>query len=268
MTTGVLIFAFNNKQIDYLAMAAWSAKNIHRHLSLPVCVVTDTENIPPQYEFDCVVNTAHRDASYRHFGDIEGVVDWYNANRIDAFKLSPWTKTLVLDADYIVASDQLKVLLDSNEDFLAHRRAYDITGLQTFDDLNVFGRYNMPMWWATVMLFDRTRRAEMLFDSMTMIYNNWMHYRNIYRNTKGTYRNDHALTIALGIVNGHTLNHAQIPWDLASLTSGPVLKQTGQDQYRVDYFNSQKQHRWIAINNQDFHAMGKSQLGAIVANNS
>jgi hypothetical protein len=68
------------------------------------------------------------------------------------------------------------------------------------------------------------------------------------------------------MVNGHTLDHAEIPWELASLTSGPVLKELAQDQYRVDYYTAQKQHRWITLTNQDFHAMGKSQLGAIVAN--
>ena len=266
MTRGVLIFAFNNAQIDYLAMAAWSANNIHRHLNLPVCVVTDCENIPEHYNFDCVVKTDHREPSYRHFGDIEGVVNWYNANRIDAYSLSPWDETLVLDADYIVASNQLSVILESQEDFLAHRTAYDITGLQPFTDLNVFGRHNMPMWWATVMFFRRSKTAELLFNSMIMIHDNWLHYRNVYKNSKATYRNDHALSIALGMVNGHVINHNAIPWGLASLTSGPVLKQIDQDQYRVDYFTAQKQHRWIKLVNQDFHAMGKSQLGAIVAN--
>ena len=51
MTTGVLIFAYNNEQIDYLAMANWSAKNIRRHLNLPVCVVTNTP-IPNNYRFE------------------------------------------------------------------------------------------------------------------------------------------------------------------------------------------------------------------------
>jgi hypothetical protein len=265
MTTGVLIFAFNNEQIDYLAMAAWSAKNIHRHLNLPVCVVTDCEHIPLTYQFDQVVQTDHREPAFRNFTDIEGPVKWYNANRIDAYELSPWDRTLVLDADYVVASSQLLSITDTTQHFLSHRVAYDITGQQPFDDTNTFGRYNMPMWWATVMMFDRSQTAKLIFDSMTMIHDNWLHYRNIYRNYKATYRNDHALTIALGMVNGHVLNHVAIPWDLASLTAGPTLTQTGQDHYKIDYFTADKKHRWINLANQDFHAMGKTQLGALVA---
>jgi hypothetical protein len=45
MTQGVVIFAFNNEQIDYLAMAAWSARNIRRHLDLPTCVITDVTDM-------------------------------------------------------------------------------------------------------------------------------------------------------------------------------------------------------------------------------
>ena len=41
MTRGVLIFAFNNEHTDYVRMAAWCAKRIHRHLDLPVSVVTN-----------------------------------------------------------------------------------------------------------------------------------------------------------------------------------------------------------------------------------
>lgn len=251
MTTGALIFARNNEQIDYVSMARWSAKNIERHLGIPTHIVTD--------DLEPAANT-------RHFTDV-GAVTWHNLNRMDAYRLSPFDCTLVLDADYVVASNQLQSILTANQDFLAHRWAYDITGCNTFEGLNYFGNNLMPMWWATVMMFRKSRHAELIFDSMQMIRDNWTHYRNLYKNTNTTYRNDHALSIALGIVNGHTLNHAGIPWALASLTPEHKLTQLGQDQYRIDFNNSENKPRWITLA-QDFHAMGKQQLGGIVANNS
>jgi hypothetical protein len=186
---------------------------------------------------------------------------------MDAYRLSPWDRTLVLDADYIVASDQLKSLLDADQDFLAHRRAYDVTGCNTFEGLNTFGDNCMPMWWATVMMFRKSQHAELIFDSMQMIRDNWNHYRALYKNSVPAYRNDHALTIALGIVNGHTIDHASIPWQLASLTPEHKLTQLDKDSYRVDYIDTENRAKWITLT-QDFHAMGKQQLGAIVASNS
>ena len=249
MTTGALIFARNNEHVDYVAMAEWSAKNIERHLGIPTHIVTG--------DSEPATNT-------RHFTDI-GNVTWHNLNRMDAYRLTPWDCTLVLDADYVVASDQLQSILDTDQDFLAHRWAYDVTGCNTFDGLNYFGNNTMPMWWATVIMFRKSQHAELIFDSMQMIRDNWTHYRNLYKNTNATYRNDHALSIALGIVNGHTLDHPGIPWALASLTPEHKLIQLDQDVYRVDFINTENKARWIELR-QDFHAMGKQQLGAIVAN--
>lgn len=265
MSKGVLIFAFNNDHIDYLAMANWSAENIRRHLDLPVCVVTDITDIPSNYKFDYVVQAVAQGIAKRHFSDINITVPWYNANRVDAYECSPWETTLVLDADYVVASDQLKILFKADQDFLCHRWSYDVTDQQAFDDLNYFGRYKMPMWWATVMLFRRSIAAELIFDSMRMIKDNWTHYRNLYSNNRSTYRNDHALTIALGIVNGHILNHADIPWRLSTVVPDHKLSIIKQDCYRIDFLTQQKQPRHIDILNQDFHAMGKSYLGEIIA---
>jgi hypothetical protein len=251
MTTGALIFARNNEKIDYVAMAHWSARNIQRHLGIPTHIVTD----------DTMSGT-----NCRHFSDV-GTVTWHNLNRMDAYHLSPWDQTLLLDADYVVASDQLKSVLNSTEDFMCHRTAYDVTGLQTFSDLNVFGQYGFPMWWATVIMFRRSERARLIFEGMTMIRDNWTHYRNLYANSRSTYRNDHALSIALNIENGHTLQNTDIPWGLASLTPGHQLTQLDEDYYRVDFTTSDKKSRWIELTT-DFHAMGKQQLGDIVANNS
>jgi hypothetical protein len=186
---------------------------------------------------------------------------------MDAYRLSPWDRTLVLDADYVVASNQLMPLLTVDQDFLAHRLAYDVTGCNNFEGLNYFGNNRMPMWWATVMMFRKSKHAELIFDSMQMIRDNWAHYRALYKNSTATYRNDHALSIALGIVNGHTIDHLGIPWGLASLTPEHKLTQVDKDRYRVDFINTENKPRWIELT-QDFHAMGKQQLGDIVANNS
>jgi hypothetical protein len=251
MTTGALIFARNNEHTDYVAMARWSAQNIERHLDIPTHIITDD---------------SRTDSGSRHFSDA-GPATWHNTNRMDAYRLSPWDRTLVLDADYVVASDQLRGVLDCDQDFLAHRWAYDVTGCNDFRGLNWFGDVRMPQWWATVMVFNRSRQAELIFDTMAMIRDNWTHYKNIYKNNARTYRNDHALSIALLIINGHVLDYPGIPWQLASLTPEHRLTQIDQDRYRVDFGNTQGQARWIELR-QDFHAMGKQQLGEIVANHS
>ena len=265
MTTGVLIFAYNNEHIDYLAMANWSAKNIRRHLNLPVAVVT---NIPPpsDYKFEQTIIANTIGKYTRKFNDLPENVTWYNGNRVDAYSLSPWARTLVLDADYIVASTQLKSILTVNQDFLAHKTAIDITNDLSFDEHNYFGRNRMPMWWATVMMFRKSNTAQYIFDCMSMIRANWRHYKDLYHITGTNYRNDYALSIALGIVSGHTLQVDNIPFRLASVMPEHKLTQLDEDFFQIEYPGEDKRPKKIAWAGTDFHAMGKKHLGDIIAN--
>ena len=59
MMRGVVIFAYNSGDIDYQAMAAWSADRIARHLDLPTTLITDV--VPTD-------STAFEDAF--HFGAV------------------------------------------------------------------------------------------------------------------------------------------------------------------------------------------------------
>jgi len=265
MTTGALIFAFNNEQTDYVTMARWSARNIRRHLNIPVAIVTDVDPGDPRVRgFDQVCHAVPATGGTRWFEDYQATVSWHNAGRTDAYSLSPWDQTLVLDADYVVASDQLKTVLNSDQDFLAHAGAYDITGIDNFTGLNHYGNYNMPMSWATVMMFRRGVHAELIFECMQMIRANWQHYRNLYQIASTTYRNDHALSIALTVANGQTLEYTSIPWSLASVTPEHTLTRTAKDCYRIDYVDQDQRPRWVSIRNQDFHAMGKRHLEKII----
>jgi hypothetical protein len=173
--------------------------------------------------------------------------------------------TLVLDADYVVASDQLKFLFELDQDFLAHRWAHDVSGQGAFYDNNWFGLYRMPMSWATVMIFRRSKKAELIFSTMQMIRDNWDHYRNLYHIGENTYRNDYSLSIAQNLVDGHTLNSPHIPWSLPTVTPETKLQQLDADTYKITYETSDVKNKWIYLQ-QDFHAMGKRALEEIIAN--
>ena len=266
MTTGALIFAFNNEHTDYVRMAAWSAANIRRHLDIPVAVVTNTPEQASSYSsIDQVIAAPSASGGTRWFEDYAATVTWHNASRIDAYHLSPWDRTLVLDADYVVAGPQLQQLTCSQQDFVCHRWAMDMTTGQTPTELNSFGRYRMPMYWATVMMFGRNNTAQYVFDSMAMIRNNWQHYRDLYHIDQSTYRNDFALSIALGIVSGHTNTVDTVPWPLVSVMPDHQLLQIDQDHFNVIYRNSKNQQCCVSWSGFDFHAMGKQHLEKIIA---
>ena len=265
MTTGALIFAFNNEQTDYVGMAAWSADRIRRHLNIPTAVITNCTDQARLSNFDQVIYAYPISGGTRYFDDYKETITWYNAGRTDAYSLTPWDQTLVLDADYVVCSSELKNVLDMPQDFACHRLAWDMSCIDYFEGLNRFGHHKFPMWWATVMMFRRGNTAQYIFDCMNMVKQNWTHYKDLYHIQGPQYRNDYALSIALGIVSGHTLKVDNIPWSLASVLPEHELSQIGIDHFEIKY-KDQGQSKKMDWKDMDFHAMGKKHLGDIIAN--
>lgn len=263
MTTGALIFAFNNEQTDYVSMAVWCARRIRYHLNIPVALVTDSADTSLDKQFELVVPAQADSGGTRYFEDYATSVTWHNANRCTAYDLSPWKRTLVIDADFVIDSSDLKTVLRSQQDFLCFRHAYDVT--QDQDILfPTFGRYNFPMWWATVMIFNRSNTAQYIFDAMSMVQQNWQHYRDLYGIDQANFRNDYALSIALGIVSGHTLQVDSIPWKMATVMPNATLDLLNHE-WLINYKDQREKSRFIMMNGTDFHAMGKRHLEAVIA---
>jgi hypothetical protein len=243
-------------------MAAWSAQNIRRHLNLPVAVVTDDPAAAAQHKFEHVIVTAPDTGGSRHFADYGATVTWHNAGRITAYELSPFDQTLVLDADYVVASDRLLEVLTLPQQFAAFKDGFDPSSMT---NLETFGAYNMPMWWATVMMFRRGNISQYIFDSMQMIRANWQHYRDLYGIHQSNYRNDYALSIALGLVAGAEQSVHEIFFPMLNVMPDHGLKCVEQDHYEIEYTNTEGRLKTLSWAGLDFHAMCKKHLGAIVA---
>lgn len=270
MTCGALIFAFNNDATDYVNMAAWSAGRIRHYLDIPVAVVTNSLDPALSSQFDQVIYAEPESGGTRFFEDYNSTVTWHNAGRVDAYAVTPWEQTLVLDADYVVASTQLKFVIDSQHNFMCHDRAYDIAKSRYLDELNTFGEHRLPMSWATVMMFRKSNTAAYIFDCMQMVRHNWDHYRALYKIQKSTYRNDFALSIALGIVSGGTWQVDSIPWSLASILPEYDLEQIAkhEETFLITHRASDGAKLYCSLNGLDFHAMGKKHLGDIIAAHS
>ena len=269
MTTGALIFAFNNEQTDYVKMAQWSAERIRHFLNIPTAIVTDSTD-PKLYKiFEHVIHAVPQTGGSRYFEDYADTVSWHNAGRTDAYSLSPYNQTLVLDSDYVVCGDQLQRVIDAPQDFLAHRRAFNVAR-PTEPLLETFGRNKFPMWWATVMMFRRSATAQYIFDSMNMIKDNYEHYRNLYGISERNYRNNYALSIALGLVSGHTLKVDEIPWPLVSVMPDAELETTpagDTELWHIKYKDSRGKLMTFGLAGQDFHAMSKQQLEKVIEAN-
>ena len=209
MSKGVLLFAFNNSRIDYVKQAIYCAKRIKTHLNLPVQLVTDAidyiESAYPFYKqyIDVLTYQPAPVGSPKTFHD--GIYnktqsEWKNSARSDAYVISVFEKTLVIDTDLLLFNDKLLSCFNTNEDFMIakHHELVNLNGIN-FDRV---GDKTIPMYWATILYFTKSNTAKTVFDLVAHIKENYNYYRTVYDIPESKFRNDFAFSIAVHMMSG------------------------------------------------------------------
>ena len=266
MSRGALLFAFNSPKHNYYAMAEFTAKRINHFLNLPVTLVTDENSLPSgtDYSFDKVI-TVEPDKS-----NIREHAVWINKGRYQAYELSPYDETILLDVDYMVNSDKLLKTFDIYTDFCCH----DTTSFFMHPGAaqEILSSYSYKTLWATVVTFKKSKRAEQIFKCLEMVQKNYDHYANIHSFIAGVYRNDYALTLALRIANGHCVLPGDIiPWNLMHVGKNTSVYANDSNPYNTEFtvmFDNWQRGKirkeYITIKDMDFHTMNKDNFVELI----
>jgi hypothetical protein len=195
--TGVLFFCFDNGLIDYTRLTRLATKLVHENLKLPVCVVTDARHT--DFGSDQVVYVEKpEESTSRYFGDYSATATWYNVGRECSLDLTPFQHTIVLDSDYLVLSNVLSKYTSLP---LGLSRSAFFLGGTPDRDMSYMPLTNMPMYWATVIVFDSCSwPAEVFFSAMKRLKRNWNHIASLSGLDPSLYRNDYVATMSLSIV--------------------------------------------------------------------
>lgn len=207
MSKGVLLFAFNNESINYIKQAIFCAERVKKYLDLPVSVVTDYKLSDSETKhFDKIIsldsNTNNKKA-YRDGSLSKRVLSFNNFGRESSYDLSPYDETIVMDTDYIVANEKLLNCFIQQKDLLLYKDATHLgihNGTPEFKSISDGG---VDFYWATVIYFKKSPITKTFFDLVTHIQENWFHYKNLYRLTASTFRNDFAFSMAIHTMNGY-----------------------------------------------------------------
>jgi len=273
ITRGVLLFAFNSSKYEYTKMAEYNAKRVHAFLGLPTTLITDSKSkksLKTPDVFD-KIKVIKADPNNKKDG-----VPWLNKGRYQAYALSPYDETLLLDVDYIINSDKLLKTFDFSDSFCCHNETEIL--MWPGAPQESLSSYSYNSLWATVIMFKKSDRAKQIFDVMRMVQENYAHYANIHNFVNGVFRNDYALTLALKIVNGHTNNPSDfIPWRLVHIGKDSSIYADKADcsipeatpAYKYIDFNtnftvmfdhwknSKLRKEYIKIQDMDFHIINK-----------
>jgi hypothetical protein len=260
---GVLIYAFNNARINYFRQAVWCANRVTKFLNLPVTIVTDPASAEPDAcPHDIIYTEASSGGTRVYSPTISTRGDtWFNGNRYQSFDLSPYDQTLVIDSDYIVCSDQLLTLFDSNIEVTAMKHVYDVTNRDQFLPYKFISKnLSLHHYWATVLYFTKSSIAQDFFKIIAMVRENYQHYSDLYQFASSPFRNDFAVSIALNTLYGHIPEAVPvIPWRMANVFSDVEISSEDQETFNLTYTVNDKLKK-ISMAGQDFHFMNKNSL--------
>jgi len=242
--TGVLLYCFNTEFYRYDKIAAKTIPLLKKNLKLPITLVTNMET------FKCLPPLGH--VNYKliehETGNQINNKPWHNLDRHRAYSLSPYDKTILLDIDYFCFSDHLLTLADTDQDFMVHEKVHDVTG----NDSYRFSRSSMiPMVWATVIIFKKSKRAQAIFDMVKYIKERYSYFCDLYRIGFRNFRNDYAFAIALHQLGGFK-GYETIPARLPTLPGSAIVKEITDTSITWTH-----EGRTVTISDNDLHVIDK-----------
>ena len=216
MTRGVLMYAHNNTEIDYVRIACANALMIKKNLGVPVALVTDSGSlawakkslgelfVSSCFDYIIEVNKNQEFKNSRTYSDTSyntKTLLFYNANHWQAYELTPFDETLFIDADYLIMSNELNKCWGSIHDIMINHQIYS-----PIDDRPPYTKYiddmSIKLYWATVIYFKKSPLAEYTFALAKHVQENYAYYKALYCFSNGMFRNDHAFSIAVHTLNG------------------------------------------------------------------
>ena len=220
---GVIMFAHNNTEIDYIKLAYVNSLLIQKYMGLErtqITVVTDPHSLEHgkktigirklQQGFKNIVvvekDIKFKQSNVRLYKDTSHTakqLQFYNVNRCDAYDISPYDETLLLDVDYLIQSDALNQVWGHNNELMMNWEFQDILNERKFPALSRLGPTGVTMYWATVVYFKKSAYAETFFNFVKHVKNNKEYYGDLYKWYGNLYRNDYSFSIAAHMISGY-----------------------------------------------------------------
>jgi hypothetical protein len=276
MDRGVLIFAHNSREVDYVLMAMIAGGLAKKHLNVSVSIVTDEttlnwareskiyEDIKSIFE-NIILIDKPTDDNFRNLrdGDTCKKVPFNNSNRSSVYELTPYDTTLLIDSDFLIFTDQLNNYWELDYDVMIGRSINDILGNRSEMLDRRVSEVGPHLFWATTVMFKKNASSKTFFDLVSFIKENYNYYADLYRFDPRQYRNDISFSIAKHILNGfgETLEFS-LP-DITTILDTDILHDVNDDaglQILVnDKLNPQKYFLSL-VKHTDIHILNKQSI--------
>lgn len=248
---GILIFAHNNEEIDYFKLATINSWYIKKNLNIhDITVVTNQfsydyniKNLGKDFVHDAISNViilekdkAFKNINRRLYKDTshsQKVLPFYNIDRCDAYDLSPYDETILIDADYLILSNSLNQCWGHDNELMMNWSYQDIMTEREDPTLKRLSAFGITMYWATVVYFKKCNFSQQFFNTVKHVRDNNDYYQTLYGWPGSLYRNDYSFSVAAHMMSGFIdkgIPQLPIPslyktFDTDDIYSSPALNQ-------------------------------------------
>lgn len=273
MSTGIIIFAHNSRALDYALMSIIAGGLAKKHLNVPVSLITDAPTLQwikdsdkfkhASRIFDKIIEIDPPVTSNRrklHDGTESSFVPFVNSSRSDAWAVTPYNRTLLIDSDYLIFTNNLSKYWLSNSNILISPGMIKIDG----GGGGVLDKWvvdeGVPMYWATTVMFTKNTESKLFFDLVSFIKQNYQIYSEIYKFNPSVFRNDIAFSLAKHILHGYEIDkHNNLPLILTA-SDKDLIHSVNKDGIKLLINDSNDNTLLANITGRDIHVMNKQAI--------
>ena len=275
MNKGALIFAHNNRDVDYALMAVISAGLAKKHLNIPVSLVSDESTIQWMKEsgsydkaesiFDKIILADRSDEGNTRYladGNKISVVPFLNADRYNAYNLTPYENTLLLDSDFLIFSDVLSNYWGNEDVLLAHSMSV-IEGSRKGILDNWVSETGIHLYWATTVMFKKNEAGKLFFDLVNVIKQNYNYFADLYRFNPNQYRNDVSFSVAKHILDAYGSDRSINLPPIKTVQDKDILESVSDDGkllFLIHDIMDVNKFSPVRITGSDVHVMNKQSI--------
>jgi hypothetical protein len=241
MSKGCVIFADRTDLFDYERLAELAAARVRRHLDIPVTIISGESTADNLRTFPW---------------DPQKYV-WKNLSRTRAYELSPYDRTLLIDADFFVASDSLLPHIHGSFELGIIRDMRNPATGEPFSPL--LGQSKIPQLWATVMIFDKCKLSERVFEMADHVLCHYKYYSRLYNFAYSPLRNDYAFTIGCHLMGGYGQSDLSLRYQMNNCDFETEILEVNDTDVLIRYNRDGRPHLQ-RLQGMDLHLQNKKSL--------
>lgn len=275
MKKGIVIYAHNNRKVDYALMSLIAGGLAKKNLNVPVSLITDPSTVEWMKEsnifkkatevFENIIITKRPKTNNQRLlsdGMHSERIPFVNTNRDSVWELTPYDRTLLIDSDFLIFSDNLNEYWDVDQDIMIGESINDVYDQNR---LGYHDRYvsdtGVKLYWATTVMFTKNEKTKFFFDTVEYIKENYKFYADLYRFDPQQYRNDISFSVAKHIIDGfETADQQMMPPVLTALDKDILIEIKNNKLVFLISYNLDSNFSVSSLSGVDIHVMNKQSI--------